>query len=188
MRMTMIRKYKAPSQCTYLCSEYPSYTGLAHKASFGRSSILLYHDAQEEFKMSKKSLWDIVKHFPLRFLGFNSAPYYIYDGCGDEIGYSKRSFSASEYTFHFAQSTYILRAHSGKKHSLTMGERQIALFFLACEGEYHIDFAEQDHALIPLLLLFAAFIDVQNYAYRGATTYTFVPGDKHKELANWKPN
>ena len=187
MRITMMRKYKIPSQCTYLCSEYPAYTGLAHRASLGRSNIFLYHDAREQYRMVQKSLWDIVKHFPLRFLGFNSAPYYVYDCKEGEIGYSRRSFSAAEYIFHIAENVYTLRAHSGKKHSLTKDERQIALFFLEYEGKYCIDFAERDHALIPLLLLFAIFIDIQDYAYRGAATYTIVPRDKWKELAEWTP-
>ena len=51
----------------------------------------------------------------------------------------------------------------------------------------HIDFAEQDGILIPFLILFAIFIDIQYYAYRGATTYTFVPRDKHEELSKWMP-
>ena len=155
--------------------------------------MLLYHDAQEQFRMFQKSLWDIVKHLPLRLLGLNSAPHYIYDGGGDEIGYSKRSFSASEYTFHIAQNTYVLRAHSGKKHSLTMNQRQIALFFMEYDGKYYndgkycIDFAEQDKTLVPLFLLFAIFIDVQYYTHKGATTYTFISRDKHKEMSKWTP-
>lgn len=187
MHITMLRKYKLPAQCTYWCSEYPEYTGLAHRAFWGRSNMSLYQDGQVQLRMVQKSLWDIVRHAPLRFLGFNSAPYYIYDEKKGEIGSSRRVFSAAAYVFHIEQSVYVLRAHSGKKHSLTKEERQIALFFLECEGNYRIDFAERDRPLIPLLLLLASFIDVQDYAYRGAATDTYVPGDKWKELAEWIP-
>ena len=187
MRIIMMRKYELPVQCTYWCSEYPEYTGLAHRALWGRSNMFLYHDGQVQLRMFQKSLWDIVRHFPLRFLGFNSAPYYVYDDKNGEIGSSRRIFSAAAYVFHIAQSVYVLRAHSGKKYSLTKDERQIALFFLECEGKYRIDFAERDRTLIPLLLLLAIFIDVQDYAYRGAATDTYVPRDKRKELAEWIP-
>ena len=137
--------------------------------------------------MFQKSLWDIVKYFPLRFLGFNHAPYYIHDGGGDEIGSSRQSLSEPEYIVSISQDVYTLRAHSGKKHSLTRDGRQIARFFMEYNGKICIDFAEQDHDLIPLLLLFAIFIDVQDYAHKGRTVYTFVPGDKQKERSNWTP-
>lgn len=37
MHITLIRKYKLPSECTYVCLEYPSYTGFAKRALWGRS-------------------------------------------------------------------------------------------------------------------------------------------------------
>ena len=58
---------------------------------------------------------------------------------------------------------------------------------MVAEGNTRIDFAEQDGTLVPFLIFFAIFIDIQYYAYRGATTYTFVPRDKHKELSKWMP-
>lgn len=188
MHITLIRNYKIPSQCKYLCLEYPSYTGLAKRALWGRSSILLYHNTHEKLNMSQRSLWDVVKYFPLRFLGLNSAPYHIFEYGEGEIGYSKRSFFAPEYTFNIVQDIYVLRAHSQKRHSLTKGGRQIALFTMEEEGNNRIDFAEQDDILIPILLLVAIFIDIQYYAYRGATTYTYVHKDKWKDLSEWTPN
>ena len=66
-------------------------------------------------------------------------------------------------------------------------QQRMSFIFLECEGNYRIDFAERDRPLIPLLLLLASFIDVQDYAYRGAATDTYVSGDKWKELAEWIP-
>lgn len=188
MHITLTRNYKIPSQCKYLCLEHPSYTGSAKRALLGRSSILLYHNAYEKLNMFQRSLWDIVKYFPLRFLGLNSAPYYIFGYEEGEIGYSKRSFFAPEYTFYIAKNIYVLRAHSQKKHSLTKDGRQIALFTIKEEGKDRIDFAAQDDVLIPILLLFAIFIDIQYYAYRGPTTYTYVHKDKWEKLSEWTPN
>lgn len=54
MHITLIRKYKLPSECTYVCLEYPSYTGFAKRALWGRSSIVLYHNEQENLSMSQK--------------------------------------------------------------------------------------------------------------------------------------
>ena len=187
MHITLIRKYKLPSECTYVCLEYPSYTGFAKRALWGRSSIVLYHNEQENLSMSQKNLSDIIKYFPLRFLGLNCAPYYMYEYKEGEIGYSKQSLFVPKYVFHIAQNIYVLRGHSKRKHSLTKDGKQIALFTMEDEGRTRIDFAEQDGILIPFLILFAIFIDIQYYAYSGATTYTFVPRDKHEELSKWMP-
>ena len=158
------------------------------KEPFGvRSSIVLYHNEQENLSMSQKNLSDIIKYFPLRFLGLNCAPYYMYEYKEGEIGYSKQSLFVPKYVFHIAQNIYVLRGHSKRKHSLTKDGKQIALFTMEDEGRTRIDFAEQDGILIPFLILFAIFIDIQYYAYRGATTYTFVPRDKHEELSKWMP-
>lgn len=188
MHITLIRKYKLLVRCTYLCVEHPSYAGFARRALCGRSSIALHHNGQKILDMFQKSLLDIIKYFPFRFLGFDCAPYYIYEYKEGEIGCSKRSLSAPEYVFRISQSIYVLRVHSKKKHSLTKDGRQIALFTTEDEGKTRIDFAEQDGTLIPFLILFAIFIDIQYYAYRGTTTWTYVPRDKHKKLAEWKPD
>ena len=161
MHITLIRKYKLPSECTYVCLEYPSYTGFAKRALWGRSSIVL---------------------------GLNCAPYYMYEYKEGEIGYSKQSLFVPKYVFHIAQNIYVLRGHSKRKHSLTKDGKQIALFTMEDEGRTRIDFAEQDGILIPFLILFAIFIDIQYYAYRGATTYTYVHKDKWKKLSEWTPD
>jgi hypothetical protein len=111
----------------------------------------------------------------------------MYEYKEGEIGYSKQSLFVPKYVFHIAQNIYVLRGHSKRKHSLTKDGKQIALFTMEDEGRTRIDFAEQDGILIPFLILFAIFIDIQYYAYRGATTYTFVPRDKHEELSKWMP-
>ena len=54
MHITLIRKYKRLSECTYRCLEYPSYTGFAKRAILGKSSIVLYHNEQENLNMSQK--------------------------------------------------------------------------------------------------------------------------------------
>ena len=77
--------------------------------------------------------------------------------------------------------------YTQNKHSLTKDGRQIALFTTEDEGKTRIDFAEQDGTLIPFLILFAIFIDIRYYAYRGTTTHTFFPRDKHEELSKWTP-
>lgn len=105
MHITLIRKYKLPSECTYVCLEYPSYTGFAKRALWGRSSIVLYHNEQENLSMSQKNLSDIIKYFPLRFLGLNCAPYYMYEYKEGEIGYSKQSLFVPKYVFHIAQTS-----------------------------------------------------------------------------------
>ena len=183
----MLRKYKLPSQCMYRCLDQPLYTGFAKRALWGRASIALHHNGQIILDMFQKSLLDIIKCFPFRFLGLNCAPYYIYEYKEGEFGCSKRSLSAPEYVFRISQSIYVLRVHSKRKHSLTKDGRQIALFTMEDEGKTRIDFAEQDGILIPFLILFAIFIDIQYYAYRGTTTHTFVPRDKHEELSKWTP-
>lgn len=188
MYITLVRRYKMPNRCTYQCLECPSYSGSSKVSFWGRSHILLCHDDHPKFEMSQKSLLDIIKYFPLRFLGSNSAPYHIYEFETGEIGTSKQSFLRPENTIAMDQSTYILRGHSGKRNSLTKDGRQVALFTTEEEGKNRIDFSKQDEALIPVLLLLAIFIDVQSYAYRGATTYTYVPRDKWKSLSEWKPN
>jgi len=188
MHITLIRKYKRLSECTYRCLEYPSYTGFAKRAILGKSSIVLYHNEQENLNMSQKNLSDIIKYFPLRFLGLNCAPYHIYEYKEGEIGYSKQSLFVPECAFYIAQNIYVLRGHSKKKHSLTKDGKQIALFTVVDEGNTRIDFAEQDGALISFLILFAIFIDIQYYAYRGATTYTYVHKDKWKKLSEWTPD
>ncbi len=188
MHITLVRRYKLPFRCLYRCLEHPKYTGTSKVSLLGRSRILLYHDGREKYHMSQRSLLDVVKYFPLQFLGTNCAPYHIYEFDKGETGVSKRSFFRPEYTIDIAQNTYVLRAHSGKRNSLMRDGRQVALFTMEDEGKNRIDFSKQDEALIPVLLLLAIFIDVQSYAYRGATTYTYVPRDKWKSLSEWKPN
>lgn len=188
MHITLIRKYKLPSECTYVCLEYPSYTGFAKRALWGRSSIVLYHNEQENLSMSQKNLSDIIKYFPLRFLGLNCAPYYMYEYKEGEIGYSKQSLLCTKVCISYCSKHLCPAGDTSKrKHSLTKDGKQIALFTMEMKGGLSIDFAEQDGILIPFLILFAIFIDIQYYAYRGATTYTFVPRDKHEELSKWMP-
>ncbi|USF25637.1 hypothetical protein N510_000549 [Firmicutes bacterium ASF500] len=127
-------------------------------------------------------------------LFFVDRPFIFYKD-GIRCGYSKRPRMKRKlhalFDFYFEQQIYRVILHSHGVHSLLKNDTQVAVYKRFGLGSYLVRCSEEIYSRTDLLILFAAFVELDQTMDTIADSTpetTMVMGDQFSEYGRWRPD
>lgn len=194
MECNILRIERNLQRCTFVMegdSEWKVF-GKTVISAFERGALSVYKNDSLEYTLKQTSLLKpLLAFIPLSAFLYCS-PFYLYCN-GVKHGYTKKlpSFWQGRYQFYFDDQFYELTYHSRSVYSLMKNGTQIAIYRRYGNGNYKVRYSKEFSTRPDLLILFAAFVEVNCLAgtsmERHSDSYRIL-NDHFFERSQWTPS